>query len=578
MIKKMKTVILIGAIGILCGIQTSSGADWPQWGGTDVRNMASSEKGLPDWFDCGKENADSYVDMATTKNVKWVAELGPRTSGSPVVSHGKVFIGSTVPGNLAALYCFDEQTGRELGVFICQKPKKENFARCMEGGSWGVVSTPTIEGDRIYFVSPYQQVICLDMNIWLGKENSASANGNTSETSDKCIVWKYDLAKELKSVQMHVASCSVLVHGDFLYVCTGNERHQDTSQPYFPLMPSFVALNKKTGQLAARDDEQIGERLWRAQWSSPSMGVVNNKAQIYFGAGDGVCYAFEPADPNIMVQPNRWTTTTLRGPIIQFVNVGNSQPSVSGSSARVATNSPVPSTPSSAVPVETRYSIGLPVCSPLDSVPTEKVPDVPLLKKIWWFDCIPEDYKKNPFYAGSARGDGKGRPCEITATPVFYRNRVYLAIGGDPVHGGAGSKGHLVCIDATKTGNITKTGCIWSYDKINQSISTVAIADGLVYAMDESRGVHCLDADTGQCYWTSHGGTGYNSPLLVDGKLFVGGSVLAAGKELKLLSTEKPLTPNMLFSNYSTPCAANGVLFTVIGKRLWAICDKGDKK
>jgi hypothetical protein len=49
-------------------------ADHPMWGGTPSRNMVSSETGLPDSFEPGKEKADSEeVDMATTKNVKWVA-------------------------------------------------------------------------------------------------------------------------------------------------------------------------------------------------------------------------------------------------------------------------------------------------------------------------------------------------------------------------------------------------------------------------------------------------------------------------------------------------------------------------
>jgi len=388
-------------------------------------------------------------------------------------------------------------------------------------------------------------------------------------------VWKYDLAKELKAVQHHTASCSVLVHDNFVYVCTGNGRWMDAKHPYFPLTPSLVVLDKKTGQLAARDDEQIGERLWRGQWASPALGVVDGKAQVYFGAGDGACYAFEPADASAVVAPDRWVTATLRGPIVQFVKVGssNAPTTVPGPAAPATASRPARATP--ALPVEIRYATGVPACVSLDALPTAQVPDVPVLKKIWWFDCIPAEYRKTVFYASGAKSDGKGRPCEITATPVFYRNRVYVAIGGDPNHGGPGSKGNLVCIDATKTGDITQTGRIWNYDKISQSISTVAIAEGLVYALDETAVVHCLDADTGRCYWTykaAKSGAGFTSPLVADGKLFVGGSVLAAGQELKVLSAGLP------GAQYSTPCAANGVLFTVLGKRLWAIADKGDKK
>lgn len=592
---------------ILFGMASAKGADWPQWGGKDSRNMASpTEKGLPSWFDCGREDGNSQLDLATTKNVKWACKVDARTIGSPIVNNGKVFIGTAGASKEACLLCLDEQTGRELGRFLCRKPTSEkHIVRCME--NWGVCSTPTVDGDRIYLLSPYQEVLCLDLKAWLGPNEDRPAGGNVQvvgedktspvseaalAASDKCILWKYDLAKELKSVQHHTSCCSVLVHGDFVYVCTGNGRWMgaNAKMPFYPLTPSLVVFNKKTGQLVARDDEQIGERLWRGQYSSPSMGVVGDKEQIYFGAGDGTCYAFEPVAPNTQVAPNRWATTTLRGPIVQFISVSKTKtenpetPSVPDSLAQAApatpapANRPVQPTPASAFPVETRPSVGSPVCSPLDALPTARVPDVPILRKIWWFDCIPKDYRKTPFYAYDAKSDGKGRPCEIMATPVFYRNRVYIAIGGDPRHGGRDSKGNLVCIDATKTGDITKTGQIWSYDKINQSASTVAIADGLVYALDESGVIHCLDADTGQCYWTytvveSHAVESTSSSLVVaDGKVFVGKNILVAGKELKPLATKMITSPT-----YSTPCVANGVLFTVQGKWLYAIRDKGDK-
>ena len=56
------------------------------------------------------------------------------------------------------------------------------------------------------------------------------------------------------------------------------------------------------------------------------------------------------------------------------------------------------------------------------------------MKKVWWVDCNPPEYKKNkdgkPIKYPAAEG-----PSEINATPVFYKNRVYVAIGQDPEHG-----------------------------------------------------------------------------------------------------------------------------------------------
>jgi outer membrane protein assembly factor BamB len=112
---------------------------------------------------------------------------------------------------------------------------------------------------------------------------------------------------------------------------------------------------------------------------------------------------------------------------------------------------------------------------------------------------------------------------------------------------------------------------------LNTTWTTVGISDGLLFIIDETSSVHCLDADKGQKYWTYklEGDSGpMNSALLVaDGKVFVGKSVLAASKTLKVLSTIK----DKASSSFSTPCVANGVLFTVHGGRLWAVCEKGDK-
>jgi outer membrane protein assembly factor BamB len=414
-------------------------------------------------------------------------------------------------------------------------------------------------------------VLCLDLKVWLGQEQGGAAK----EGDSKGLVWRYDLAKELKAVQDHVSSCSVLIHGDYIYVCTGNERWKNHDRPYFPLTPSLIMLNKKTGQLVGRDDEQIVARVWRGAYSSPSLGAVDKKEQLYFGGGDGVCYAFEPLKANVTVPPGRWVETTQRGPIVQFYKYQAAPSGQPRSDIAPASDEPAPAVPGPNVVVEKRIVMGrIPVCSPLGALPTAKVPDVPLLKKIWWCDCIPEEYRKNPYSGQDAKPDGKGRPCEFIATPVFYHNRVYVAIGGDPYVGGAKCLGSLLCLDATKSGDVTHTGVVWKYQGLQQSASTVAIGEGLVFALDEAYGLHCLDAETGQCYWTHQvmKGTGYQSPLLADGKLFVGGSILAAGKELKVLSSGLPAP------QYSTPCVANGVLFTVLEKRLWAICDKGDKK
>ena len=523
--------------------------------------MASeTEKGLPEWYALGGPD----YDVAAAKNIKWRAKLGEFSGGSPVVSQGKVYIG-TKDGGKDLLLCLDEQTGRELGRFICRKPPR-NVEH------WGVCSTPTVEGDRLYFVTPYDEAVCVNLASWLAAKPEPSA-----EESDHHIVWKYDMAAQLQVEQDHTASCSPLVFGDYVYVCTGNGRFKTSKRPFYPLTPSLIAFDKHTGQLVARDDEQIGERLWRGQWSSPSAVTINGRPQILFATGDGYCYGFEPVNPSLRVTPDKWLTTSLRGPIVYFIDVedkdiGDRTPAQYAEAEHI-----LPSDTKPALPLEFRYSIGSPVTTPIESVPQARVPDVPILKKVWWFDCLPAEYRQAPFYAHAAKGDGKIHPCDIVATPVLYRNRVYVAIGGDPNHGSKGNRGRLVCFDATKTGDLTHSALIWSYGELNATLTTAAISDGLLFVIDEASVVHCLDADTGEKYWTytqkKDRGMLASALIVADGKVFVGQSVLAASKTLKVLSIiEGPAS-----SSSCAPCVANGVLFTVHDKRLWAVQDKGDK-
>ncbi|HWT78314.1 MAG TPA: PQQ-binding-like beta-propeller repeat protein, partial [Candidatus Methylomirabilis sp.] len=60
------------------------------------------------------------------------------------------------------------------------------------------------------------------------------------------------------------------------------------------------------------------------------------------------------------------------------------------------------------------------------------------------------------------------------ATPVFSEGRVLLSVGEDPDKGNG--PGHAYSIDPTKRGDITESGKVWEYEKINRSISTAAVA------------------------------------------------------------------------------------------------------
>src|SRR2546425_295465 len=71
---------LIAGCWLITWLVRAAAADWPQWGGRSMRNMYSSEKGLPEIigkveFKPGTED----VDPKTVKNLKWAAKLGSQS-------------------------------------------------------------------------------------------------------------------------------------------------------------------------------------------------------------------------------------------------------------------------------------------------------------------------------------------------------------------------------------------------------------------------------------------------------------------------------------------------------------------
>jgi outer membrane protein assembly factor BamB len=215
------------------------------------------------------------------------------------------------------------------------------------------------------------------------------------------------------------------------------------------------------------------------------------------------------------------------------------------------------------------------VCYAFDPKPVpDKENDTAWLKKVWWYDCNPEDRKvkdgkKLKYPAADAYS-------EIIATPVLYNNRVYVAVGQDPEHGEG--VGILHCIDASKTGDVTESAKIWSYDKIARSICTVSVYDGLVFVGDFSGFFFCLDAETGKEYWQhdlkAHM---WGSSFAADGKVFVGDesgnfTVFAASKEKKIINQVVLDSPI-----YATPVYAHGTLYVACQTHLFAVDASGAK-
>jgi outer membrane protein assembly factor BamB len=250
-----------------------AGGDWPMFGGTPTRNMVNTAaRGIP----------TEWGPKKGGKNVKWVADVGNSLYHCvpPAVAGGQIYVPTNngkprdpkVKGEKIVLMCFRESDGQFLWQITHDMPEPLIAAG---GNAVGLLSTPVVEGDRLYYVTPGAEVICADTK---GK-----------------VVWRLDMMKELKVSPNAAAFDSPLIVGELLFVVTGNGKaSNELDKPVpEPKAPSFVAINKKTGQVAWSDDSP-GDRIMEGTWTSPVYAEVNGKGQVIFPGGDGWLYAFVP--------------------------------------------------------------------------------------------------------------------------------------------------------------------------------------------------------------------------------------------------------------------------------------------
>ncbi len=185
---------------------------------------------------------------------------------------------------------------------------------------------------------------------------------------------------------------------------------------------------------------------------------------------------------------------------------------------------------------------------------------------IWKFDANPKD---SVWELG-----GAGTRNNLISTPVIWEDKVYIGVGQDPEHGEG--EGNFWVIDATGSGDVTESGVVWHRggEDFHRTISTAAVHDGLVYIADLSGFVYCLDARTGEHYWTYDAFAAiWGSAFAADGKVYIGDedgdvAILKQGKTLEVIDEI-----NMGSAVYTTPVARDGVLYIASRNSLFAIAE-----
>jgi outer membrane protein assembly factor BamB len=481
-------------------------ADQPQWGQAWSRNLVSDEKGLPESF-----------DPNSGLNIKWSARLGTDSYATPIVAGGRVYIGTNNeeprdPSHKAdsgVLMCFEAATGKFLWQLVAPKREEDPY---LDWPKTGMSSPVTVEGDRVYVVSCRGEVMCLDAR--------GMANGNQGPYLDEAI----HMVPRGSNAPANPPPAGPM-DADILWLLdltsgAGIWSH-DGAHSSILIHGDYLYLNSGTGV-------DNTHRKIRAP-DAPSLVVIEKKT------GRLVARDYEHIATNIF--HCTWSSPSLGEvagrPFVVFA----------GGNGVVYGFEPYDGSPGS--------SSGAPA----------------KLKKVWEFDFDP----------GAPKGDihpymtnRRESPSNIYGMPVWHKDKVYVAGGGDVFWGK--NQAWLKCIDPSKTGDITTNGLVWSYPLQKHVMSTPAIFNGLVFIADCGRKVHCVDAATGEACWTQDiEGEVWASPLVADGKVYLGTRagqfwVFAAAREKRVLSQTK--FPAAISG---TATAANGALYIATANRLYAV-------
>ncbi len=465
-------------------------------------------------------------DVASGRNIKWVADLGSKTFGSPVIADGRVFVGTNNGGarldrfpsgmDLGCVLCFAEETGEFLWQYSSQK------LRASSGKDWpeiGISSTPIIEGNRLWFVNNRCEVICLDAEGFADGENDGTVDELSVSLNEADLVWKQDIRQELGVSPRFTSNCSPLIVGDLLFLNTSEGRSKKDQRP---AAPSFVALRKTTGEVMW-SDATPSPRILNGQWSSPAAAEITGVRQVFFAGGDGWMYAFDIDRVKKGASSHLW----------QF--------DCNSKSSRFLLSREGKRNNILATPVV--YEDKVYIATGREPAHGEG------FGCLWCIDPSKRgDTSPELLSASNANDKDSELPSPNPESAVVWSYQGF---------------------DSNEDGKIDFA------ESMHRTIATIAIHNDLVIASDMSGFVHCLDAKNGAFLWSHQVDSPvWASPLIVNGTAYIAtedGRVivfdLARGDDASHPVAEIDMGEDI----YSTPVMSGGVLYIATLKKLVAI-------
>jgi outer membrane protein assembly factor BamB len=369
----------------------------------------------------------------------------------------------------------------------------------------------------------------------IGPALSAFKIVTPADKDEADVIWVFDMMKQLGVSQHNMASCSVTSWGDILFVNTSNGVDESHLVIPAPEAPSFMAMNKNTGEVYWTDNSP-GRNVLHGQWSSPAVAIIGGVPQVLFGGGDAWLYSFK-ADKGKDGKPELLWKFDI-----------NPKDSVLELGGR-GTRNDIISTP-------VVYDNKVYFCTGQDPEHGEGV-------GILW--CIDPTKRGDISEKLAVNRKDPSKPIPVKRIQAVVEEDGDMAIDNP----NSGVVWKYVSNDVNGDGKLDFE------EQFHRSISTVAIKNDLLFVPDFSGLFHCVDAKTGKEYWTYDMlAAAWGSALIVGDKVYVGdedGDIVVFN-----LTKEKhdPLVEiNMGNSVYSTPIVANGVLYIANKDHVFAIAE-----
>jgi outer membrane protein assembly factor BamB len=337
-----------------------------------------------------------------------------------------------------------------------------------------------------------------------------------------------------------MSTCSPLIVDEALFVCTSNGVNETHVQVPAPDAPSFLAMNRNTGEVLWSDNSP-GSNILHGQWASPSYGVFDGQPQVLFPGGDGWLYSFDPSGDGQGNSRLLWKFDA---------NPKTAEYNLRGRSGR----NPL---------------IGFAVID--DGLIYIAVGDDPEHGEgeghLW---CL----------APGARADGSDVSSDLAVhrsgriLPPRRLQAVNVEVGEETI-----PNPNSAVVWHYTGGDVNGDGRLRFEEEMHRSIGSPVIKDDVLYIADFGGILHCLNAKTGVTHWTYDTVSQcWGTVLVADDTVYLGteyGEMLlfqhSAERDVALPDGKPLAVIDMFNSILMTPVVANGVLFVASKNRLYAI-------